>query len=505
MRTGSELVAESLGVARARFVFHTEGGAIRPLLDSLNGNTQGIRPVRCGSDALASCMAAAHAKLTGQPGFCLAEEGAGVLAGIREAGLAAVPLVTISVSPRASDAPPEGDGGLLKACGALGKWCAEAPSAGRVPGLMNRALRTALSGRPGPVTLGLEAPLLAEEAAVPAARPAKPASPAVSLAAVEGVRQMLSRARRPLLLLGGPLSRAAGEALSRFARVNNLPVVLESRWPDSHDADEENHVGHTEPDVSPHIARLFAECDLLIAVGVALDESATSGHMLVEPPWAHCKLVQVHADLAEFCGAFAPDLPINARVSDFAAQLGSLDPVDHSAWDGWVRDARRDWAGRRKEPDDGALTLARAVTAVSSILPADAILSCDTPEQMEAIRRHHRFPRPGTALMPACPTPGYGIAAGLAAAVTFPDRVVAAFTDPFSCRLARDDLARLPGRGGRLLAIVALSPGQVCDNTEGWPTVTDVPGLEEAVTAAAESSGAASSIRVVCDPGRQAA
>jgi len=456
-------------------------------------------------------MAEAQGRITGRPGICITCDGVAAAAGAREAARSASPMLALSFEP--SSAPggrdANGESGLTAACRGFAKWASPIPSAGLVPEYLDRAFRLSQSGNPGPVALSLPLELLSEETTAPKPRPAKPAAAGISDAALEGMRHMLSRARRPLLLLGGNWTAAASEGIAEFARANGLPVVTTLANPDCIDNRLENHAGHVGMEMAPSCARLFAECDFLLAVGAALDEASTCGLELIEPPWPHCKLVHVHPGMDELGGAYSADLAINARVSDFAARARRMAPVDHAARERWIPAATDSAAARAAPPDCDGLSVAGIFSWLSGALPDDAVVACDDRTRAETVCRHFRFKRPGTALIPSSSTPGYGFAAAAAAALAFPGRVAVALASPLSLHAA-SEISAVRRAGGKLIVLAESAPEGAGPDLSAlaaahgarWRSACDLADFREIFSGALGSGDAVSLIEVALSESR---
>ena len=87
--------------------------------------------------------------------------------------------------------------------GPLSKWVAQIDQASRIPEFINRAMRIAMSGRPGPVALALPEDMLLETADAEDLPPAAVSTSVPDTADLDRVRDYLGAARRPLLVLGG--------------------------------------------------------------------------------------------------------------------------------------------------------------------------------------------------------------------------------------------------------------------------------------------------------------
>ena len=171
---------EAQGVER---LFCVPGESYLPLLDALYDSA--IDTIVCRHESGAAIAAEASGKLSGRPGIAAVTRGPGATnasAGLHIAEHDATPMILlvgqIGRGMRGRGAFQELD--IVRFFSGIAKWSVEIDAAGRVPELLSRAFHVAMSGRPGPVVLGLPEDLLAEPLAEQAFRRVEVAEPAPS-------------------------------------------------------------------------------------------------------------------------------------------------------------------------------------------------------------------------------------------------------------------------------------------------------------------------------------
>ena len=104
----------------------------------------------------------------------------------------------------AGDDADSGHVGVL-AAGELSRarGCGQIDDEARVAEYINHAFHLAISGRPGPVVLALPEDMLRARAAPVAIAPAAEIQAHPGAGDMETLRRLLSKARRPLMILGG--------------------------------------------------------------------------------------------------------------------------------------------------------------------------------------------------------------------------------------------------------------------------------------------------------------
>ena len=114
----------------------------------------------------------------------------------------------------------------------MSKWVAQIDDAARIPEYVSRAFHVATSGRPGPVVLALPEDMLRDKVEVADPHPYARVESHPGSEDMAKLRDMLSSAKRPLVILGGGGWNAeAYEARrsicrrQRLARRNVLPAA----------------------------------------------------------------------------------------------------------------------------------------------------------------------------------------------------------------------------------------------------------------------------------------
>jgi acetolactate synthase-1/2/3 large subunit len=232
---GADLVARALARAGARQVFTLSGNHVMPVFDA--ALDAGLSLLHVRHEAAAVHMADAWGRLTGEPGIALVTGGPGhanAVSALYTALAAESPMVLLS-----GHAPLEelGRGAFQEMAQAemaapAAKASFTARSAATLGEDLARAMRSARSGRPGPVHLSLPSDLL--EASVDAPLPApeaflpEPAAP--DMRAAEAALDHLVAGKRPLLIAGPALGNARGrDLLGKLEEASGVPAfVMES-------------------------------------------------------------------------------------------------------------------------------------------------------------------------------------------------------------------------------------------------------------------------------------
>jgi acetolactate synthase-1/2/3 large subunit len=446
-RTGGRILADALLLLGADRVFCVPGESYLDVLDALYDLP--IEVVVAKHEGAASNMAEADGKLTGRPGLCFVTRGPGAThasVGVHTARQDSTPMILfIGQVPRAvrgREAFQEVE--FAQMFGPLAKWAAEIDDTARIPEFIARAYEVATSGRPGPVVLSLPEDVLSGLATVTdvvAEARGVNALPPASAAAFEAE---LSRARRPLVIVGGSLWTAEScELLRGFAERFGLPVAASFRRQDLLDNNHASYVGHMSLGMSAKLAERVRRADLIIALGTRLSDITTGGYELLCVPRPSQRLVHIHPEPG---AVYQADVAIRATPQDFLAGVRDIG-ASEIPWRQWTAEAREDFVRFTSIETAAPLTgvdLRRVVAHLSERLPADSIITNGAGNYTVWVHRYFRYKQLHTELAPTSGCMGYGLPAAVAAKLRHPERTVVCFAGDGCFLMYPQELATAP-------------------------------------------------------------
>jgi acetolactate synthase-1/2/3 large subunit len=448
------------GVAR---VFCVPGESYLAALDALH-DTPEIALTVCRQEGGAAMMADAHAKLTGRPGVCFVTRGPGACnaaSGVHVAFQDSTPMVLligqVGRAMRDREAFQEID--FRTMYGELAKWVAQVDDPARLPEYLSRAFHVAQQGRPGPVVLALPEDVLSESVETPDARPARPAVGRPGAAEMAELRDRLSRAERPLAILGGGGWSAEAKAdFEAFAHANELPVACAFRCQDYFDNTHACYAGDIGLGVNPALARRVREADLLLVVGARMGEATSSGYTLLDVPTPTQALVHVHPGAEELGRVYQPTLAIQAATPAFAAAARALEPVSAPPYAGVRESARQDYLAWTTPPaakaSTGTVEMAQAIADLRDRLPGDAMICNGAGNYAAWVHRYYRYRSYRSQLAPTSGSMGYGVPAAVAAKLAAPERPVIAFAGDGCFQMTGQELATAVQYDAAIVVIV---------------------------------------------------
>ena len=428
-RTGAHVLVDQLIAQGVERVTCVPGESYLAVLDALRDSAVDV--LVCRQEGGAAIMAEAAGKLTGRPGICFVTRGPGATnasAGIHIARQDSTPMLLfvgqIGRAMRGREAFQEVD--YRQMFGGLAKWAVEIDDAARIPEIVARAFRVALQGRPGPVVIALPEDMLDDVAAVPDAPRVVAAEPAPAPGDIDRLGAMLSRAQRPVLLLGGARwSPKACAAVADWAAAHDVPVAVSFRRAHLFSSDHPNFAGELGIGPNPALLARIKQSDLLVMVGGRLSEMPAQSYTLLGIPDPGLPLVHVHPDEAELGRVYQPALAIQASPEAFCAALPAFAKAGGGGRAAEAHASYRAWS-QTPEPKPGAFQYGAAITWLRERLPSDAVICNGAGNFATWIHRYYRFRDFGTQLAPTSGSMGYGLPASVMAKRMAPERIVVA-------------------------------------------------------------------------------
>lgn len=239
--TGGELLVRCLVEEGITKVFGIPGGQLTTFIDAIVrvGQLSGLEYVMTRHEASAAIMADAWVRTTGRPAACAGTVGPGasnMVAGMEVAKADNIPLLAITPQIHNDRSYPfrgsQQQLDQVSLYGPVTKWNALVNRWDRIPELVSRAMREALSGKPGPVHLDIPVDVLfqtGEEDSVriiPVGRSRSSGRVNGDPALIEEAAKMLAEAERPVIHVGaGVTASGAWDELRELAEFICCPVT----------------------------------------------------------------------------------------------------------------------------------------------------------------------------------------------------------------------------------------------------------------------------------------
>jgi acetolactate synthase-1/2/3 large subunit len=340
-----------------QYIYGCIGGAITHIVDSIF-KQKGIRYIHSYHEQAAAFSASALAKYSGTLGVAVATSGPGatnLITGIADAYFDSAPLLLLTGQVNTYDFKYQRH---IRQCGfqetdivsivkPITKHSLLLDKADKVEDELKKAVRIALSGRPGPVLLDIPMDIQRSEIS-PRAFCLKDFlaenSTAISRKNLELAFNAVTNSKRPLILAGGGcrVSRAGNELLS-FAEKFEIPIVVSLLGKDCFPNDHRLFAGFVGAYGNRYANLALAESDLLLVLGSRLD-SRQVGNVLT--PFLEKEIIQVDLEPDPSDRRFPKKKVIAADVKNFVAQFNSFaegkktQPQLHRKWSKLLNDLK---------------------------------------------------------------------------------------------------------------------------------------------------------------------
>ena len=431
----SDIVAKCLVLEGANYVFTVPGATTMELQDALYRNP-GTEVIVARHEQGAVYMAEGYARGTRQFGVCMGSRGgaaANMAIGIHNAMQESSPVVMINGQVNSGfqqrEAFEEAD--LMALFHSITKWCTEIHQPNRIPELLLRAIRTARSGRPGPVVVSIPVDLQSKMVEAEIQQSQLPLPPGPDEHGVLAALDLLDKAERPIILAGGGIlwSRAT-KALQDCAETLHIPVLATWLRNDVFPNDHPLYAGSVGVGSSHGVQETVRQADAILAVGVRFSEFSTDNYRTM---WG-VPIVHIDIEPTQIGKIYPVEVGI---VSDASLALSSMARLaKHELASNRSAESRRKWASlaRRRfvehslEPQEEGgrklLTPLGVIRGMQQVLHPSTALTFDSGAFTHWFSRFYCWTEPNTLFGTAGGAMGFGFPAGLGVKLADPDRQV---------------------------------------------------------------------------------
>lgn len=347
--TGAQAIIASCEQHGLTHIFGYPGGANIPLFDALLDSS--IKLVLSRHEQGAVHMADGYARASGKVGVALVTSGPGAtnaITGLLTAHMDSVPLIVICgqtiTANLGRDAFQEADVSGISYPVVKHSYLVKDPA--QLPRIMKEAFYIAATGRPGPVLIDVpkdvSSAVCHADFTVAMDLPGYQVVQGFDESQIECTAAALSRARRPVLLLGhGAIISGAHNEIRHLAEKLRIPVVStllgKGAFPETH----ELSLGMLGMHGTAYANFAVRDCDLILSVGSRFDDRITGN------PNSFCKnAVKIHIDIdpAEANRQIPVDCFINADAKEAVSALMALAvPGDTAEWVAQVQKWKADF------------------------------------------------------------------------------------------------------------------------------------------------------------------
>jgi thiamine pyrophosphate-dependent acetolactate synthase large subunit-like protein len=431
-------------------LFGMPGSHSTTIYDAIARRPGSINTVLCRNEQAGAFAADGYARVTGRPGVVCTTAGPGAtnaLTGVAECWADSVPILLISGQVNAATLDRECGNyheiDLERIFQPATKWCGTVRQLDEIATYVSLAFQAMTTGRPRPAALFLpqdlmrapcpDSPLLLDVGA--------PGPPSLPMDELAKAAQLLSGARRPIILAGGgALWSGAAAAVETLAARLGAPVLTTLNGKGLLDERHPLSLGHAR---SARARCVLPHADIMLAVGCRFTEVMTDWRRMSVPG----NLIQIDLEPGQIGMNFPVRVGIVADAKAALEALAELLPTGRgqggwgSLWDEAVaaRPARPEWL----------------IDTLRNALPGDVPVFTDACEI--GYRMHtdwisygpRRFFYPSNYI-----TLGWAFPAAVGASVAFTGRPVAVVSGDGGFLMTAQELATAARYRLRVIAIV---------------------------------------------------
>lgn len=274
----------------------------------------------------AAFMATMHGELTEKPGVCLATLGPGatnLLTGVAQANMDHAPLIAIIGQAETSRLHKESHQNMnsVEMYRSVTKWATTITDADVIPEVVAKAVKTAVSGRPGAVLIELPEDIAKEKTnAKPFHIDLTELEIGTTQEQAQKVCSLLANSKKPIVLLGdGANSLSCHEELKTFLEKTNCYATYTFMSKGAIDSRYERSLHCVGLGFNDLIIKAFQESDCIICIGY---------HMVEYPParWnvgEDKKIIHIDIAPAEVDQHYLPELSLVGQIKSVMQEINN--------------------------------------------------------------------------------------------------------------------------------------------------------------------------------------
>ena len=469
MGSVAQLLADSLEAHSIDQVFCVPGESYIGLTSALVEREK-VRIIVCRHEAGAAFMATADGRLQNRAGVVLVSRGPGLangLVAIHSAYHDATPLVVIIGQVERADfgrlALQEQNYSLLLAD--ITKSVIEVNQPEMASEAIARAFHIAESSTQGPVAVVIPEDLFDEETHAPVIMPAPKLSSSPRQEDLDKLANMISRAERPLILVGGALLAESLDNADVLSDLNTLseswvlPISPTHRRPQLFDSKHPNYGGYMGIRVPSSLLDHMKKTDLMVILGERMTDTVSQSYKFPLAPTPQFFTVHIWPDADEIGRVWHPNLGIPASPHNvIKGLLHKSIPQDIDKRKNWVETLNKEHnklLSKEWNPTSDGVNFAAVVCEVDKYLEKDATITSDAGNFGSFIHRYIGFGQKHVFLSSVVGAMGSGMPMAVAAGLRRPGTQTVCFIGDGGILMMGNEIATAVQYGVNPIIIIA--------------------------------------------------
>lgn len=427
---GSDIIMECLLEQGVDTVFGYPGGAVLNIYDALYKYRDRIRHIETSHEQGAAHAADGYARASGKTGVVIATSGPGatnLVTGIATAYMDSIPMVAITGNVGRSllglDSFQEVD--ITGVTMPITKHNYIVKDIRQLADTIREAFYLAQEGRRGPVLVDIPKDISAQVTEYEPKAPVCPPLPVgPSQREIANVAELLSKARRPFLYLGGGVMAAEGSAAAKeLAERLDAPIACSLMCQGGFDQHNRRYMGMLGMHGTKVSALALKNCDLFVAIGTRFSDRVLCNASTFA---THCKIVQIDIDPAEIDKNILVDSKLCGDARLIMEQLlENLPQQHHEEWMKQVDAWQQEYPLVQKNGETDYPTPQYVLETLDRLTDGEAILTTEVGQHQMWAAQFYRFRHTRQFLSSGgLGTMGYGLGACIGAQLACPEKQV---------------------------------------------------------------------------------
>ncbi|MEL7211330.1 MAG: acetolactate synthase large subunit [Pseudomonadota bacterium] len=401
----SDLFVKCLEAEGVKRIYGVPGEENADFMKSLENSS--IEFILTRHEQGAAFMASVYGRLTGEVGVCLGTLGPGatnLMTGVADGNMDHAPLLVITGQGALTRQHKESHQvmNVVDMYRPITKWSCAVNHPDNIPEIVHKAVRIAVTEKPGACHIELAEDVAAMQTNVPAMRAATPRRPVPDEHAIDAAWERLKSAKSPIIIAGnGAIRTRASQELRALCEATGIGALMTFMAKGALDLTDPRclftiGMGHRD---YPQLA--IDAADLVITIGYDPVEYGPS-------KWnAECKADIIHMDFdpAESDQHYQPRVEV---IGDLAHGLAALNAritqdgvpdYDFSAQRKLRETMQDEFAAHAEDTTEGKIRPQKAIADVRAVLGPDDILLSGVGSHKMWVARHYQSNNPNTCLI----------------------------------------------------------------------------------------------------------